>query len=107
MKTLAMGILSAALIAGPAMAVEGIDVTKHRNAVSALLAEKAVPWNRVERVVVEPVYRPNAPITDVMAFVHLTQCRDGYLVVRLNRAGDVTQSYTRNDCKIAGFENYN
>lgn len=106
MKKLAMLTLAGALVAVPALGQTGIDVTQHRKAVAALLAEKAVNLNRVEKIVVEPVYNNQGPITDVMAFVHMKKCDDGYLVVRLDRAGKVMQSYTRNHCQVDGFPNY-
>lgn len=106
MKRPILAAVAAAALATPAFAVPGIDVTGHRSAVSALLAEKAVNWSNVEKIVVEPVYTAEGPITDVMAFVHMRQCSDGYIVVRLTRAGKIVQSYTRNDCHVAGFDNY-
>lgn len=111
MKKLVTGILAAALLATPALAadkiVEGFVVTEHRNAVNAFLTEKGIGMGNVERVAIEPEAAPKGEVNAILAFVHLKQCGDdGYLVVRMNRQARITQTYTRNDCRVAGVDNY-
>ena len=104
MKKILIGMMGAALLATPALAADGLDVTKHREKVSALLAEKAVKWSDVTSVVVEPMYR-KGPMTEVVAFVHMRKCDNGYIVVRMDKAANVEQAYARN-CPVQGFDTY-
>jgi len=49
--------------------------------------------------------RAGPEIEGVEAYVRLQQC-SGYLVVQMNRAAYVRQTYTTGDCRVAGVDSY-
>lgn len=49
--------------------------------------------------------RAGADIAGVEAYVRLAQC-SGYLVIEMNRAAYVRQTYTTGDCRVADVDSY-
>lgn len=49
--------------------------------------------------------RAGPEIEGVEAYVRLKQC-SGYLVIQMNRAAYIRQTYTTGDCRVAGADAY-
>jgi hypothetical protein len=49
--------------------------------------------------------RPGPDILGAQAYIRLTRCT-GYLVVQMNRAAYIQQTYTTGDCEVAGVSAY-
>ncbi|HMA15446.1 MAG: hypothetical protein ACM35H_05890 [Bacteroidota bacterium] len=92
--------------AGPAAAQQ---TQRYEAKAAARLAELQIDDSQMQsiRYVVRRKVddRAGPDIEGVEAYVRLKQC-SGYLVIQMNRAAYVRQTYTTGDCRVAGVDSY-
>ena len=68
------------------------------------LAALGIEPDQIIDLNIYPQRDPNDQFGGAQAWVRVEQCPEGWIVMRLGRLGNVTYTYTRDGCMLAGLD---